>query len=156
MTKYQTPLILTSSILQNNSQIVKKMIFHYKSNWFNLFRLMTFFLTVSIFLFPLKVSGQYICETGDCVNGIGKKKVKNSQAYMEGKFVEGVLTEGKVFFRNGDIFQGKFEDSKLVEGQKTFKGGNKLEGKFVEGVLIKGKITYMDGTSSLIELNKLN
>ena len=126
----------------------------FKFSFFNFFRFLTIALTLSALLFPTNVLAQYVCEKGDCVNGIGKKIVSNSQAYMEGNFVDGVLKEGKVFFPNGDLFQGKFEDNKLVEGKKTFKDGKRLEGKFFENVLIKGKITYKDGTSNFIELNR--
>ncbi len=135
------------------------MILRFKSTKFfrfDFFRSLVAFLILSAFLLPTNALGQYICEKGDCLNGDGKKIVENSQSYMEGKFVNGVLQEGKVQFSNGDIFQGKFENNKLLEGQKIFKDGRRLEGKFFDDVLIKGKITYMDGTSRFIELNRLN
>jgi hypothetical protein len=135
------------------------MIFHFKSfefSFVNFFRLLTIALTLSTLLFPTNVLAQYVCEKGDCVNGIGKKAVSNSQAYMEGNFVDGVLKEGKVLFPNGDLFQGKFENNKLVEGKKTFKDGKKLEGEFFDDIFIKGKITDVDGASRFIQLNRLN
>ena len=113
-------------------------------------------LAISTFLFSADAYGQYICEKGDCENGFGKKTVSNSDAFMEGKFVDGVLKEGKVFFPNGDIFEGKFENNFLVEGQKKLKNGKKLEGKFFENVLINGKITDLDGTSRFIKLKRIN
>ena len=135
------------------------MILNFKSNTSHCFLLFLFFimsLALSTFLFPSNVFGQYVCNQGNCVSGFGKKTVLNGKAYMEGTFVEGTLREGKVLFPNGDIFQGKFENNKLLEGQKIFKDGRKLEGKFEGNVLVNGKITYMDGTSSLIQLKKLN
>ncbi len=135
------------------------MILIFKSTKFHFcsfFRLLLACLTLTTFLLPANALGQYICEQGDCVNGFGKKVVANSNAYMEGKFTEGELKEGKVLFPNGDLFQGKFENNKLIEGQKIFKDGRKLEGKFFDNVLIKGKITYMDGTSRFIKLKRLN
>lgn len=113
-------------------------------------------LILSTLLLPTNALAQYVCEKGDCVNGIGKKAVSNSQAYMEGSFVDGVLKEGKLLFPNGDIFQGKFENNKLVEGKKIFKNGKTLEGEFFDDLFIKGKITEVDGSSRLIQLKRLN
>ncbi|GEM_PF-2197283 len=113
-------------------------------------------LAISVLLLPANALGQYVCEKGDCVNGIGKKAVLNSPSYMEGQFVDGILKEGKVFFPNGDIFEGKFENHKLVRGKKIYKDGRKLEGEFFDNVLIKGKVTYIDGTSRFIQLKRLN
>jgi hypothetical protein len=135
------------------------MIFRFKSyefSIFNFFRYLAIALTFSTLLLPANVLAQYVCEKGDCVNGIGKKAVANSQAYMEGNFVDGVLKEGKVLFPNGDIFQGKFENNKLIEGKKIFKDGKKLEGVFFGDVFIKGKITDVDGASRFIQLKRLN
>ena len=107
-----------------------------------------------VLLIPSIVFGQYICEKGDCENGVGKKIVINSSSYMEGIFENGVLKEGDVLFPNGDLFQGKFKNNKLAEGKKIFKDGKRLEGKFFDNVLIKGRITYKDGTSRFIQLNR--
>jgi hypothetical protein len=128
----------------------------FESSFLIFFRFFTIVLTLSTLLLPANALAQYICEKGDCVNGIGKKIVSNSQAYMEGNFVDGVLKEGEVLFPNGDLFQGKFEDNKLVEGKKIFKDGKKLEGVFFDGVFIKGKITEADGVSRFINLKRLN
>ena len=100
-------------------------------------------------------SAQYICVEGDCINGIGKKQVEGSAAFMQGKFVDGILKKGKVVFSNGSVFTGKFKKHKLVEGLKVFPNGNKLEGRFVEDVLVDGRITYQDGTSRLIKMKPL-
>ncbi len=162
MTKYQTGITLTSSNFENLFSINlyrKKMIFHFKSSelhFLNFFRLLILSLTLLTLLLPANALGQYVCEKGDCVNGIGKKIVSNTQAYMEGKFVDGVLQEGKVLFPNGDVFQGKFENNKLLVGEKIFKDGRRLEGEFFDEVLVKGKITYMDGTSRFIQLKRIN
>jgi hypothetical protein len=135
------------------------MIFRFKFfefYFFNFFRFLTIALTLSALLFPTNVLAQYVCEKGDCVNGIGKKTVSNSQAYLEGNFVDGVLKEGKVLFPNGDLFQGKFENNKLVQGKKIFKNGKKLEGEFFGDIFIKGKITEVDGATRFIQLKRLN
>jgi hypothetical protein len=121
---------------------------------FSLFLIVS--LAITVLLLPANALGQYVCEKGDCVNGIGKKTVLNSSSYMEGQFADGVLKEGKVFFPNGDFFEGKFENHKLVRGKKIYKDGSKLEGEFFDNVLIKGKITYIDGTSRFIKLKRLN
>ena len=135
------------------------MIFHFKIfgfSFYNFFRFLIVALTLSALFFPTNALAQYVCEKGDCVNGIGKKKVLNSKSYMEGRFVDGVFKEGDVLFPNGDFFQGKFKNNKLVEGKKIFKNGKTLEGEFFEDVFIKGKVTEADGSSRYIRLKRLN
>ena len=109
----------------------------------------------SFFWSNINVSAEYICIEGDCINGIGKKQVKGSSARMQGKFLRGILQEGKVVFPNGSIYMGKFKNHKLAEGIKIFPNGSKLQGRFIEEVLVEGRITYKNGTSRLIKLKPL-
>ncbi|MFQ5443680.1 MAG: hypothetical protein ACE5EK_03585 [Nitrospinales bacterium] len=111
------------------------------------------FIFALLFIFSISTAyAQYQCTEGDCENGTGKKVVTDSTAYMEGQFTDGVLTQGKVVFPNGDVFEGRFEGQQLVQGSKKFKAGGSLEGKFKSGVLHEGKITYRDGSSRWIKL----
>ena len=109
-------------------------------------------IIASLTIWSAELSAQYICTEGDCLNGTGKKKVKDGTGYIQGKFKDGILQEGKVVFPNGNVFTGKFKDHKLVQGLKVFPNGSRLEGRFFEEVLVEGRITYEDGSSRLIKL----
>ena len=54
---------------------------------------------------------------------------------------------GKLYFKNGLIYEGEWKDGQLGKGKKTSLGGTRAEeGDFVEGELNgKGKITFSDG-----------
>ncbi|MFQ5672559.1 MAG: hypothetical protein ACE5G9_05650 [Nitrospinales bacterium] len=99
---------------------------------------------------------QYECVRGDCINGTGKLAVKDSAAYLEGRFVNGVHVEGKVVFPSGTIFQGIFKDHKLVQGTKKFANGQTLQGKFIENVLVDGIFTDANGVSRPVKLKPLD
>lgn len=109
---------------------------------------------IILLLSSTQAFGQYVCVQGDCVNGIGKKNVENSSAYLEGKFVDGNLVQGKVVFPTGEIQSGTFENHQLIQGFRLFKDGRKLEGKFYRGVLTEGYITYKDGSKRFIKLKR--
>ena len=114
-----------------------------------------FTLTLTLFFIQSDGWAQYICVQGNCINGMGKKQVKDSPAFLQGKFKDGILQEGKALFPNGDVFTGKFKDHKLTDGIKVFSNGSKLQGTFVEEVLVDGIITYEDGSSRRIKLRPL-
>ena len=117
--------------------------------------LLIFTIVATFSFWDSESSAQYICVKGNCINGTGKKQVEGSSAYIQGKFMDGILREGKVVFPNGSVFNGKFKEHKLVEGLKIFPNGSKLEGRFVEEVLVEGRITYQNGTSRLIKMKPL-
>lgn len=112
-------------------------------------------LAAIFILFASTGYAQYECVRGDCANGTGKLAVTGSTAYMEGKFVDGVLAQGKVEFPNGNVFEGEYEDHKLVKGIKKYKNGQVQEGEFIDGVLVEGKFTDKNGTTHVIKLKSL-
>ena len=111
-------------------------------------------LTSVLVVFSSNLFAQYVCE-GECVNGYGLKKSIEQKAYMKGKFLNGVLQEGKVVFPNGDVFEGKFKDNFLKEGSKVLHTGKRLVGKFYKNVLIEGKITEPNGVARNIKLKQM-
>lgn len=112
-------------------------------------------LATALVLFASTGYAQYECVRGDCTNGTGKLAVTGSTAYMEGKFVNGVLVQGKVAFPNGNVFEGEYEEHKLIKGIKKYKNGQVQEGKFIDGVLVEGKFTDKNGTTRFIKLKSL-
>lgn len=59
----------------------------------------------------------------------------------QGKFYDEGGFDGKIIWKDGDVYEGEFnDDTALIVGKKIFKDGDIYEGKFNdEGGLIEGK-----------------
>lgn len=100
------------------------------------------------------------CVTGDCKNGQGKLLDNASGEAKEGRFVNGDLVAGKIYYRSGRIrAEGTFKN-RLLEGSdcvtyydSEYQSGRipvHRKGQFTAGILRTGRIFSADGTSQLI------
>jgi len=84
-------------------------------------------------------------------NGLGQKYTpysyyrnsgKDSYKKLEGKFLDGIMQEGKIFFHDGSVFVGKFEreystlkkTGRSYRGTRTYADGKKYIGETDEGI----------------------
>lgn len=109
-------------------------------------RILTFTLTLLIFLIYTGYSQSQNCESGDCYNGKGI--INYGDRSYEGEFKNGKKDGFGTFkWSNGASFTGKWKEDNRVEGIDNMYGGFHYEGQYKNNLREgRGKFTWTDGS----------